>query len=71
MQSFNLAPYIIHIVLAAFLVISFTFFLITMLFFNNILIYIIIISKILYLLVNACHQLQDPSIPCSGLQNEC
>ena len=35
MQSFNLAQSIIHIVLAAFLSFSFTFFLITTLFFNN------------------------------------
>jgi len=34
-QSFNLAQSIIHIVLAAFLAFSFTFFLITTLFFNN------------------------------------
>ena len=71
MQSFNLAQSIIHIVLAAFLLFSFTFFLITTLFFNNTSIYIIIISKIPCLTVNACHQLQDRSIHCSGLQNEC
>jgi len=35
MQSFNLAQSIIHIVLAAFLAFLFTFFLITMLIFNN------------------------------------
>jgi hypothetical protein len=35
MQSLNMAHSIIHIVLAAFLVFSFTFFLITTLFFNN------------------------------------
>ena len=35
MQSFNLAQFIIHIVLAAFLAFLFTFFLITMLFFIN------------------------------------
>jgi len=35
MQSFNLAQSIMHIVLAAFLAFSFTFFLITTLFFNN------------------------------------
>jgi hypothetical protein len=35
LQSFNLAQSIIHIVLAAFLAFSFTFFLFTMLFFNN------------------------------------
>ena len=67
----NLAQSIIHIVLAAFLVFSFTFFLITMLFFNNTLIYIIMICKIACLSVNARHQLQDRSIRCSGLQNEC
>jgi len=35
MQSFNLAHSIIHIVLAAFLAVLLTFFLITTLFFNN------------------------------------
>jgi len=35
MQLFNLAQSIIQIVLAAFLAFSFTFFLITMLFFND------------------------------------
>jgi hypothetical protein len=34
-QSFNLVQFIIHIVLAAFLAFSYTFFLITTLFFNN------------------------------------
>jgi len=71
MQSINLAQSIIHIVLAAFLVFPFTFFLITMLCFNNTLIYIIIISKILCLSVTARHQLQDCSIRCICLQNEC
>jgi len=71
MQSLNLAQFIINIVLAAFLAFSFTFFLITTLFFNNTYIYIIIISKIPCLSVNARHQLQDHSIRCSCLQNEC
>jgi len=71
MQSFNLAQSIIHIVLAAFLAFSFTFFLITTLFFTNTYIYILLISKILCLSVNARHQLQDRSIRCSCLQNEC
>jgi hypothetical protein len=35
MQSFNLAQSIIHIVLAAFMAISFLFFFITTFFFNN------------------------------------
>jgi hypothetical protein len=71
MQSFNLAHSIIHIVLAAFLAFSLTFFLITMLFFSNASIWIIIYCNILCLSVNAHHQLQDHSIRCSGLQHEC
>ena len=70
MESLNLANSIIHIVLAAFLAFLFTF-LITTLFFNNTCIDIIMISKILCLSVNARHQLQDRSIRCSCLQNEC
>jgi len=46
MQSLNLAQFIIYVVLAAFLVFSFTLFLITTLFCNNTWIYITIISKI-------------------------
>jgi len=71
MQSFHLPQSIIHIVLAAFLAFSFTFFLITTLFLNNTWIHIITMSKIPCLLVNARHQLQDRSISCSCLQNEC
>jgi hypothetical protein len=70
MQSFILAQSIIHFVLAAFLAFSFTFFLITTLFFNNTYIYMIIIFKIPCLSVNARHQLQDHSIRCFCLQNE-
>ena len=70
-QSFNLAQSIIHTVLGAFLAFSFTFFLITTLFINNTWIYIIIICKVPCLSLNARHQLQDRSICCSCLQNEC
>ena len=62
MQSINLAKSIIHIVLAVFLIFSSTFFLITMLCFNNTCTYIIIISQIPCLSVTAHHQLQDCSI---------
>ena len=54
-----------------FLACSFTFFLITTLFFNNTFKYIIIISKILCLSINARHHLQVRSIGCSGPQNGC
>jgi hypothetical protein len=67
MQSFNLVQSISYIVLAAFLAFTFTFFLITTLFFNHRWIYTIIISKIPFLSVNACHQLQDRSMHSSGL----
>jgi len=64
LQSINLAQAIIHIVLAAFLAFSFTFFLIATLRFNDTEIYIIIISKISCLSVTARHQVQDHSICC-------
>ena len=55
----------------AFLAFSFTFFLITILFINDTSQYIIIISKITCLSINACHHLQVRAIGCSALQNWC
>jgi len=52
-------------------VFSFTFFLIATLFFNNTYKYIIIISKIPCLSINARHHLQVRSKGCSGLQIGC
>jgi len=57
--------------LAAFPVFSFTFFLITTLFFSNTWICIMSVSKISCLSVNAHHQLPDRSNRCSCLQNAC
>jgi len=71
MQSFDLAQSVVHIVLVAFLAFSFTFPLITALFFNNTYKYIIIISKIQCHSINARHHSQVRSTGCSGLQTGC
>jgi len=83
LPSFDLAYSIIHIDLAAFLPFSFTFFLLTTLFFNNIYktsLYnilhsilkfrIIILSKMPPYSINAHHHCQFPSTGCSALPNE-
>jgi hypothetical protein len=71
MQSFSLRWSIIHIVLAAFLAFSLTFFLITTLFFNNASKFIIIISKIPWLSIDTRYHSKVHSIGCSGLQHWC
>jgi hypothetical protein len=71
MQLFDLAWSIFLIVLAVVLAFSFSFFLITTFFFKNTYKYLIIISKMPYLSVNARHDLQVHSIGNSGLHNRC
>jgi len=70
-QLFDLASSVIHIVWAAFLAFSFTFFLITTLFINSTNKYILIFSKILCHSINAHHHVHVRSIGCSGIQNGC